>query len=61
MQYVDGLLELGDIHHTVDAARVPDANLPCTGTRIVEWLPVGRLEPGLDLPQLEARFLPGVF
>jgi hypothetical protein len=30
-------------------------------THIVERLPVGRLKPGLDLPQLEARFLPGVF
>ena len=61
MQYVDGFLELGDVHHAVDAARVPDANLSCTGTHIVERLPVGRIKPGLDLPQLEARFLAGVF
>jgi hypothetical protein len=27
MQYADGFLDLGDVHHTVDAARVPDANL----------------------------------
>jgi hypothetical protein len=61
MQDVDGLLELGDVDHTVDAACVPDANLSCTSTHFVERLPVGRLKPGLDLPQLEARFLPGVF
>src|ERR1039458_10382732 len=51
----------GDVHHTLDAARVPYANLPYTGTHIVERLPVGRLKAGLDLPELEARFLPGVF
>ena len=60
MQHVDGFLELGDIHHAVDATRIPDANFFCAGAHIVERLPVGRLKPGLDLPQLEARFLPGV-
>jgi hypothetical protein len=35
-------------------------DLSCAGTHIVERLPVGRLKAGLDLPQLEARFLPGV-
>jgi hypothetical protein len=61
MQYVDGFLKPGDVHHAVDTARVADANLACTGTHIVERLPVVRLKPGLDLPQLEARFLAGVF
>ena len=60
MQYVDGFFELGDVNHTEDAARVPDANLSCTGAHIVERLPAGRLKPGLDLPQLEASFLAGV-
>jgi len=60
MQYVDGFLELGNVYHAVDAARVPDANLSCTGAHIVERLPVGRVKSGLDLPQLEPRFLPGV-
>jgi hypothetical protein len=61
MQYVNGLLELGDIHHAVDAVRVADANFSCTGSHIVERLPVGRLKPGLDLSQLEACFLAGIF
>jgi hypothetical protein len=61
MQNVDGFVELGDVHHTVDAGCVPDANLSCTGAHIVERLPVGRLKPGLDLSQLEACFLAGVF
>src|SRR6202035_284171 len=39
MQYIDGFLEPGDIHHAVDATRVPDANLSGTGTHIVERLP----------------------
>ena len=61
MQHVDAFLELGEVHHTKGPARVPDANLLCTGAHIIERLPVSRLKPGLDLPQLEARFLPGVF
>jgi hypothetical protein len=61
MQHVGGFLELGDIHHPVDTARIPDANLSRTGTYIVERLPVCWLKPGLDLPQLETRFLTGVF
>jgi len=60
MQHVDGFLEFGDVHHTVDAARVADANLSCAGAHVVERLRVGRLKPGLDLPQLETCFLPGV-
>src|ERR1035441_9322928 len=51
MQYVDGFIELRDVHHTINSARVPDSNLSCTGAHIVERLPVGRLKPGLDLPQ----------
>lgn len=39
---------------------VPDSNLSSTGTHIVERFPVGRLKPGLDLPQLKPRFLPGI-
>ena len=61
MQHVDGFVKLGDIHHAVDATRVPDANFFCTGTHFVERLPVGRLKPGLDLSQLKACFLAGVF
>ncbi len=61
MQDVDGFLELGDVHHTVNTACLPDPNLPRARTYLVERLPVGRLNPGLDLPQLETRFLPGVF
>ena len=59
MQYVYGLLEPGDVHHAVDAARIPEAHLSCPCTHIFERLPVGRLKPGLDLPQFETRFLPG--
>jgi hypothetical protein len=61
MQYVDGFIELSDVHHTINCARVPDSNLSRTGAHLVERLPVGRLKPSLDLPQLETRFLPGVF
>ena len=55
-----GFLEPGEVHHTIDPARVPDANFSCSCTHIVERLRVGRLKPGLDLPQPEPRFLPGV-
>jgi hypothetical protein len=61
MQDVNGFLELGDVHHAVNTACLPNPNLPRARTYLVERLPVGRLKPGLDLPQLEARFLPGVF
>jgi hypothetical protein len=61
VQYVDGFLELGDVHYAVDAACVPDANLSCPGTHIVERFPVAWIKPGLDLPQLEARFFAGIF
>src|SRR5258708_34194914 len=61
MQDVDCLLKLCDVHHPVDAASVADANLSCTSTHTVEWLPIRRLKPGLDLPQFKASFLPGVF
>ena len=57
MQDVDCFLKLGDVHYAINAARVSDTNLPRTGTHIVERLPVGRIKPGLDLPQLEARLL----
>jgi hypothetical protein len=60
MQYVDGFLELGDVHHAVNTACLPDPNLPRARTYLVERLPVGRLKLSLDFPQLEARFLPGV-
>ena len=39
MQHLDGFLELGEVHHAVGAAGVPDAtdaNLSCTATHIVE-------------------------
>jgi hypothetical protein len=45
VQYVDGFLEFGDVDHAVDAARIPDANLFCTGTDIVERFPVGGIKP----------------
>jgi hypothetical protein len=50
MQNVNGFFELGDVYHTVDAARVPDSNFSYTSTSIVERFPVGRLKSGLDLP-----------
>ncbi len=43
MQNVDCFLELGDIHHTVDSARVVDANFSSTGPHILERLPSGIL------------------
>jgi hypothetical protein len=43
------------------ASSVPDANLSCPGTHIVERLPIGWLKPDLDLSQFETRFLPGIF
>jgi hypothetical protein len=61
MQDVNGFLELGDVHHAVNTACLPDANFPRARAYFVERLPVGRLKPGLDLPQLEVRFLSGVF
>ena len=61
MQDVDRFGILGEVHHAVDSARVPDTNLLGPGTDIVERLPVGGFKPGLDLCQLEARFLPSVF
>src|ERR1019366_5988438 len=60
MQDVDGFLELGDVHHAVNTACLPDPDLPRARTYLGERLPVVRLKPGLDLPQLEARFLPGI-
>ena len=60
MQHIDCLLKFGDVHHAVDATRVLDADFFRAGTHTVERLPVGRLKPGLDLPQLEACFLPGI-
>jgi hypothetical protein len=57
MQDVDCFLKFGDVHHAVDAARVFNANLFSARTHIVERLPVGRLKPGLDLPELEPCFL----
>jgi hypothetical protein len=50
MQNVNGFFELGDVHDTVDAAHVPNANFSYPSTRIVERFPVGRLKSGLDLP-----------
>jgi hypothetical protein len=54
-------LEFGDVHHTVDATRVLNPNLFGASSYIVERLPVGRFEPGLDLPQLEACFFARAF
>ena len=61
MQYVDGFRKLGDVHHAINTACLPDPYLPRARTYLVERLPVVWLKPRLDLPQLEARFLPGVF
>lgn len=61
MEDVDGFLELGNVHHAISTACLPDPNLPRTRTYLVEWLPVGWLKSGLDLTQLEARFLPSLF
>ena len=61
MQDVDGFLELGDAHHAVNTACLPDTDLPRARTHVVERLPVGRIKAGLDFPQLETRLLPGVF
>ncbi len=61
MQYVYSFLKLGDIHHSKGAARLPDANLSCTSAHIFERLPIGRFKSSLDLPQLEASFLPSLF
>jgi hypothetical protein len=46
MQNVNGFLELGNVHHAVDAARILDANLSSTGTHLVERLSVRRLKLG---------------
>jgi len=53
-------LELRDLHHAVDAARLPDANLSGADAHGIKWLPIYWLKPCLDLPQLETRFLPGM-
>jgi len=61
MQDVDGFLELGDVHHAVNAACLPDPNLLCPRTYLVERLPVRRRKPGLGSSSTGSRFLPGVF
>jgi hypothetical protein len=48
MQCVDGFLELGGVHHTVDAARVPDANLS-------QHVPSPKIVEGEGSPQLLER------
>jgi len=60
MQYVDGFLEFGDVHHAVSAARLPDANFSCTDAHIVKRLPIDWLKSSLNLSQLEARFLSSI-
>jgi hypothetical protein len=61
MQNVDGLVELGGVHHAVSAACLPDPNLPRARTYLVEGSPVVWPKPGLNLPPLKTRFLPGIF
>src|SRR5262249_28154100 len=54
MQYVDGFLEFGDVHHAVSSGRILNTNLSSSCADSVERLPIGGLKSGLDSPQLEA-------
>ena len=50
MQYINGFLELGDIHHAVDAARIPDTNLSCPSTHSLERFQSAGPRPAWTFP-----------
>jgi hypothetical protein len=53
VQDIHGFLELGDDHHPIDAAGLPNADFPGAGPDIIERLPVIRVQPNLDFTQLK--------
>jgi hypothetical protein len=53
VQDIYGFLELGDVHHPIDAAGLPNADFLGAGPDIIERLPVIRVQTNLDLTQLE--------
>ena len=50
MQNVYRFFKFSDIHDAIGATAVFDADLFRADAHFIEWLPVGRLQPGLNLP-----------